>query len=309
VNDVQKQIAWVIDLNKCIGCQTCSVACKVLWTREDSEKAQWWCSVNTLPGRGTPRDWEAMGGGYADGAPRAGQQPTRGDFGGGFSFNHDAVLFGGGAGKVHLEPQAPRENRWSMNWDEDEGAGDWPNAYYFYMPRLCNHCSHPACAEACPSGAIGKNDDGLVLRDEEVCAGSRFCMEACPYKKIYFNYEQHVAQQCIGCFPRVEQGWQVALPLHPECGTVPNVYYVPPMAPPPLNDDGSVDANGDRIPPDYLELLFGEEVHGALERLEREMEVVREGGSSALLKTLIAYQWQELLGPFAEDPARIIARG
>ena len=30
-----RQLAWVFDLNKCIGCQTCSVACKVLWTQED----------------------------------------------------------------------------------------------------------------------------------------------------------------------------------------------------------------------------------------------------------------------------------
>ena len=30
--DSQRQLAWVFDLNKCIGCQTCSVACKILWT-------------------------------------------------------------------------------------------------------------------------------------------------------------------------------------------------------------------------------------------------------------------------------------
>jgi DMSO reductase family type II enzyme iron-sulfur subunit len=339
---IRKQIAWVVDLNKCIGCQTCSVACKVLWTQDDSEKAQWWCSVNTLPGRGTPRDWEQMGGGYGDdGNPRPGTQPTPGDFGGGFEFNHEAVHFGGSAGKVHLEPQAPREDRWSMNWDEDQGAGEWPNSYYFYMPRLCNHCSKPACAEACPSGAIKKMDDGLVLRDESICAGSRFCMEACPYKKIYFNYERNVAQHCIGCFPRLEEGvapacarqcpgravfvgwlgdegstvdrliteWEVALPLHPELGTRPNVYYVPPLSPHPMNDDMSINEDGSRIPPDYLESLFGKKVHDALDTLKGEMKVVRDGGSSELMTTLIAYQWQELLGPFDADPARIIATG
>ena len=46
----RRQIAWVYDLNKCIGCQTCSVACKVLWTRDEGEKHQWWMSVNTMPG-------------------------------------------------------------------------------------------------------------------------------------------------------------------------------------------------------------------------------------------------------------------
>jgi ethylbenzene hydroxylase subunit beta/complex iron-sulfur molybdoenzyme family reductase subunit beta len=341
--DKQRQMAWVIDLNKCIGCQTCSVACKVLWTRDDSEKAQWWCSVNTQPGEGTPRGWENMGGGYAEGGsvPQTGQQPTAGDFGGGFEFNHEEVFYGGSAGKVHLEPQAPREGRWAMNWDEDQGAGEWPNSYYFYMPRLCNHCSNPACVEACPTKAMYKNDDGLVVRDESVCAGSRFCMEACPYKKIYFNYERHVAQHCIGCFPRIEKNvapacvrqcpgravfvgyldeeegpvrklieeHKVALPLHGEYGTAPNVYYVPPLSPHPLKEDMSIDTENPRIPPEYLQGLFGEEVHGALETLQSEMDKVREGGSSELMKTLIAYKWQELLGPFTADPADIIAKG
>ena len=62
------QLAWVFDLNKCSGCQTCSIACKVHWTSEDGTGPMWWCTVNTQPGRGTPRDYEQMGGGYdADG--------------------------------------------------------------------------------------------------------------------------------------------------------------------------------------------------------------------------------------------------
>lgn len=340
--DPKKQIAWVVDLNKCIGCQTCSVACKVLWTREDSEKIQWWCSVNTQPGKGTPKDWEGMGGGFDETgtSPRPGHQPTAKDFGGGFEYNHEEVFYGGSGGKVHLEPQSPREGRWSMNWDEDEGAGDWPNSYYFYMPRICNHCSKPSCVEACPTKAMYKNDQGLVLRDEDVCSGSRFCMEACPYKKIYFNYERNVAQHCIGCFPRIDEGvapacvrqcpgramfvgWLneegpvkslvkdhgVALPLHAEHGTHPNVYYIPPMSPAPLNEDMSINTEQSRIPPEYLQELFGEDVHQALATLKQEMAKVREGGSSELMKTLIAYKWQELLGPFKQDPANIIAKG
>ncbi|MBT4162064.1 MAG: 4Fe-4S dicluster domain-containing protein [Gammaproteobacteria bacterium] len=335
-----KQMAWVIDLNKCIGCQTCSVACKMLWTREESEKVQWWCSVNTLPGKGTPKDWEQMGGGYdASGNLQEGHIPTDKEFGGGFNFNHKEVFYGGGKGEQYLEPQGDREDRWAMNWDEDEGAGDWPNSYYFYMPRICNHCTKPACADACPSGALTKGSDGLVLRDESVCKGAKKCMAACPYKKIYFNEERNVGQQCIGCFPRIEKGvapacvrqcpgramfvgwlnekdtpvnrlvkeWEVALPLHPEYGTKPNVYYVPPMAPPPLNEDKSVNPDGTRIPPEYLESLFGPDVHGALEKLKSERQVVKDGGKSELMKTLIAYNWNELLGPFTADPGKIIA--
>ena len=61
----KRQLAWVFDLNKCIGCQTCSVACKVLWPAEDpGTEQQWWMTVNTQPGLGTPRAWEDMGGGF-----------------------------------------------------------------------------------------------------------------------------------------------------------------------------------------------------------------------------------------------------
>ena len=57
-----------------IGCQTCSVACKVLWTQEEGEDHEWWCTVNTQPGEGYAQgmggdgrrsrswDWKAQGG-------------------------------------------------------------------------------------------------------------------------------------------------------------------------------------------------------------------------------------------------------
>jgi hypothetical protein len=67
----------------------------------------------------------------------------------------------------------------------------------------------------------------------------------------------------------------------------------------------SIDYETPRIPPEYLESLFGPGVHAALDTLKSEMERVREGGSSEMLKTLIAYKWKELLGPFTVDPATL----
>jgi ethylbenzene hydroxylase subunit beta/complex iron-sulfur molybdoenzyme family reductase subunit beta len=104
---------------------------------------------------------------------------------------------------------------------------------------------------------------------------------------------------------RLVKEWKVALPLHGEAGTGPNVYYVPPLSPARLNDDMSIDTTTPRIPPEYLESLFGPEVHGALATLQGEMDSVRNGGSSELMKTLIAYKWQELLGPFTRDPVEL----
>jgi len=342
VNGSKRQLAWVYDLNKCIGCQTCSVACRVLWTEgEEGAEPQWWMTVNTQPGRGTPRDWETMGGGYdAEGRLQDGQLPTPEEFGGGWDFNYDAVLRGGRGRSEHLKKVSGSES-WGMNWDEDEGGGEFPNAYYFYLPRMCNHCSKPACVEACPSGALFKRaEDGLVLRNEDTCQGSQQCARACPYKKIYFNEARGVSQHCIGCFPRLEQGvapacvrqcpgraafvgflddegsvvhklvkrWNVALPLHPERGTEPNVYYVPPLSPAPLREDGGFNEGGDRIPASYLEGLFGPEVHGALDVLRTELESKRRGLDSELMDALILYRWSDALGHLGRDPADIVWR-
>ncbi|MBW2448353.1 MAG: respiratory nitrate reductase subunit beta [Deltaproteobacteria bacterium] len=258
----------VMDLNKCIGCQTCTIACKRLWTKNEGMESMWWNTVNTQPGAGTPRDWEDLGGGFRDGVPKPGRIPTRAEFGQAGDYNHDEVFFGGKS-QTHLQTKG-EQREWGPNWDEDQGSGEFPNSYYFYLPRICNHCTHPACLEACPRKAIEKSrENGIVTVNEDRCRGYRFCMEACPYKKIYFNELKKVAQKCIFCFPRIEQGvatacarqcpgrvrfvgyrddengpihklvdqWKVAIPLHPEYGTEPNVFYVPPIGPARLGED------------------------------------------------------------------------
>ena len=138
--------------------------------------------------------------------------------------------------------------------------------WFFYLPRICNHCTYPACLQACPRQSIYKRpEDGIVLLDQERCRGYRVCMEACPYKKIFYNHTTRVSEKCVLCFPAVEEGIQprcmrncigkirsfgfvgtpetarptthrllvhvrkVALPLYPQFGLEPNVYYIPPV--------------------------------------------------------------------------------
>ncbi len=332
----QRQLAMVFDLNKCIGCQTCTIACKTLWTREPGMEYMWWATVNTMPGRGTPKDFEKMGGGFtANGEARPGVLPDEDRFGRAWEFNYEEVFYGGKGNEVHLQPKGPEPN-WGPNWDEDQGAGEYPNSYFFYLPRICNHCTHPACLEACPRSAIYKrSQDGIVLIDQDRCKGYRFCMEACPYKKIYYNLTQKLGQKCIFCYPRVEKGvapacsrqcpgrvrfvgylddpngpihklvkkWEVAIPLHPEFGTDPNIYYVPPLAAPKLDSEGKIDEAEPRIPWSYLESLFGPKVHKAVQVLTAEMAKSRNGQESELMRTLIGYRWPNDFFPdFSKDP-------
>ncbi len=76
-----------------------------------------------------------------------------------------------------------------------------------YLPRLCEHCLNPTCVASCPSGSIYKReDDGIVLIDQDKCRGWRMCVSGCPYKKIYYNWTSGKAEKCTFCYPRIEGG-------------------------------------------------------------------------------------------------------
>ena len=335
----KRQFAMVLDLNKCLGCQTCSVACKTQWTRGPGMEPMWWNIVSTIPGRGTPRDAFDLGGGYKDGRPVAGVLPGKREWGEAWEFDYEDV-FGSKYGSSFLRPreQDGGEPRWGPNWDEDMGGGEYPNSHFFYLPLLCMNCSQPACLEACPRDTIYRRDeDGIILIDEDRCHGYRFCAEACPYKRIYFNEQRVIAQKCISCYPRLEEGaapacvrqcpgrlrhvgflddpdsdihklvykWKVALPLRPDFEVLPNVFYVPPTLPTAFGDDGEFDEAGSRMPAEQLEKLFGAGVHKAYETIDKERAKAHAGKRSELMDILIARDWNSLLGPFTVDPGEL----
>ena len=55
---VRAQIAMVLNLDKCIGCHTCSVTCKNVWTSRPGMEYAWFNNVETKPGIGYPKEWE-----------------------------------------------------------------------------------------------------------------------------------------------------------------------------------------------------------------------------------------------------------
>ncbi len=56
--DVRSQISMLFHLDKCIGCHTCSIACKNVWTDREGTEYMWWNNVETKPGTGFPTQWE-----------------------------------------------------------------------------------------------------------------------------------------------------------------------------------------------------------------------------------------------------------
>ena len=80
-------------------------------------------------------------------------------------------------------------------------------AQLFHMPKSCLHCEDAPCVTVCPTGASYKREeDGIVLIDQEKCRGWRMCVSGCPYKKIYYNWESGKSEKCTFCYPRIESG-------------------------------------------------------------------------------------------------------
>ncbi|MCC6869453.1 MAG: nitrate reductase subunit beta, partial [Burkholderiales bacterium] len=150
-----------------------------------------------------------------------------------FTFDYDHLQ---SAPEMHAAPTArPRslvtglrmeKIEWGPNWEEILGGefakrsrdrnfddverdiyGQFENTFMMYLPRLCEHCLNPTCVASCPSGSIYKREeDGVVLVDQDKCRGWRMCVSGCPYKKIYYNWKSGKAEKCTFCYPRIEAG-------------------------------------------------------------------------------------------------------
>jgi nitrate reductase beta subunit len=251
---VRAQIGMVMNLDKCIGCHTCSVTCKNVWTNRPGTEYVWFNNVETKPGVGYPQRWEDQrrwSGGWkldrkgrlklrAGGKVRKALNifanpdlPQIDDYYEPWTYDYDHLIT---APSSEHQPTArpvsqvtgePLDLNWGPNWDDDlagsrEHAAADPNrrgeleerirvefeqAFMMYLPRICEHCLNPSCVASCPSGAMYKREeDGIVLVDQEACRSWRYCVSGCPYKKVYFNWHTGKAEKCNLCYPRLEAG-------------------------------------------------------------------------------------------------------
>ncbi|MBM3412268.1 MAG: dehydrogenase [Bacteroidetes bacterium] len=291
----KKQITYVFDTNKCIACQTCTVACKTTWAAGKGEETIFFNNVETKPYGGYPQKWDV----------NTLKELNEQEWGKGGVYK-GKTIFESESGE-RVTGWRPEERSYAFpNIGEDEVLGNMEKGAFFngihdiwmfYLARICNHCSYPGCLAACPRKAIYKREeDGIVLIDQSRCRGYKECVKACPYKKTFFNMVTRVSEKCIGCYPLIEQGEQprcvtscigkirlqgfmedakeprrdspfdmivrikkIALPLYPQFGTQPNVYYVPPV----------------HVPKDFLIQMFGPNVEDAI-TLYRNMKDDKE---------------------------------
>ncbi len=311
------QFAFVFNTNRCIACQTCTMACKSTWTFSRGQEYMWWNNVETKPYGGYPSNWDAKILRLLEEA-NPGQQVWDGKtFGGKTVFEVAAERRDQGS---RVMGYLPTDEEWRFpNIGEDTSTGyqsgpfglsrdgaQLPEhgSWFFYLQRICNHCSYPACLAACPRNAIYKRpEDGIVLIDQERCRGYRKCVEACPYKKAMYRPTTRVSEKCIGCYPRVEgkdplcEGhpmetrcmsscvgkirMQGVVKIDPKTGDWAEdrqnpLYFLVKVAKValPLYAQFGTQPNGYYIPPrwvnrEYLKQMFGPGVDDAIEAYER----------------------------------------
>jgi nitrate reductase beta subunit len=224
------QFAFVFNPNRCIGCQTCTMACKSTWTFSKGQELMWWNNVESKPYGGYPQHWDAKLLGMLEEANPGGQvwnaadkEPAQKPYG---TFEGKTIFE---AAEKNIGPNGPQQalgylptdDEWRHpNIHEDTPTGDMftkdgqyggsttlpeHKVWFFHLARICNHCTYPGCLASCPRNAIYKRpEDGIVLVDQSRCRGYRKCIEGCPYKKVMYRPTTGTSEKCIGCYPRIE---------------------------------------------------------------------------------------------------------
>jgi formate dehydrogenase iron-sulfur subunit len=78
---------------------------------------------------------------------------------------------------------------------------------------VCKHCTHAACLDVCPTGALFRTEFGTVVVQDDVCNGCGYCVPACPYGVIEKREGDGRAFKCTLCYDRIGDG------LKPACAT------------------------------------------------------------------------------------------
>ncbi len=171
----EHQFAAVFNINRCIACQTCTMAHKSTWTYSKGQEYMWWNNVETKPYGGYPQHWDQKilqmlwdnGNNPMEWYTGAeDKDATKAPYG---LYNGDTIFEL--AKNKELNQVAigyiPDDKEWRFpNIYEDTAASEKTNyeteaaaesselpvhkRWFFYLQRVCNHCTYPACLAACP---------------------------------------------------------------------------------------------------------------------------------------------------------------
>jgi formate dehydrogenase iron-sulfur subunit len=170
------RVGFFTDTSVCIGCKACEVACK-----------EW----NGLP----DPDGDAL-------------TLT------GMSYDNTAAL-GSNAWRhvAFIEQAAPPSPADDIDLISAVADGDLGATRWLMSSDVCKHCTHAACLDVCPTGALVRTEFGTVIVQPDVCNGCAYCVSACPFGVIDRREGDGRAWKCTMCYDRLRGG------LEPACAT------------------------------------------------------------------------------------------
>ena len=162
----RQQFAFVFNINRCIACQSCTMACKSTWTFNKGQEHMWWANVETKPYGGYPQFWDAKildlleqanpGNQQWSGKPSNDKNQPYGQFDGKTIFEAQNMVTPDSA---RVLGYLPTDEEWNLpNIFEDNPVGKMGvrneidkegaalpehKTWFFYLARICNHCSYP----------------------------------------------------------------------------------------------------------------------------------------------------------------------
>jgi len=176
-----RKLGLVIDLDTCVGCHACAVACKQ-WN-----DGGWAGPLPDVDAHGAEPDGVWFNRVHSYSVERAPGESNRAD------------SCRSGASRDQI---APHDNGIAARAAPTGHGASTPLTVHF--PRSCLHCETPACVTVCPTGASYKRaDDGIVLVDEAKCIGCQLCAWACPYGAREIGPVRNTMQKCTLCVDRI----------------------------------------------------------------------------------------------------------
>jgi formate dehydrogenase iron-sulfur subunit len=179
--DPQPRYGFFTDTSVCIGCKACEVACK-----------EW----NQVP---------------ADGLDLTGMSY---DNTGGLSANtwrHVAFVEQGPSPTIPPRRKPPVDLGLPSFTNPGEQADAERGEFRWLMSSdVCKHCTHAACLDVCPTGALFRTEFGTVVVQEDICNGCGYCVPACPYGVIDQREGDGRAWKCTLCYDRLGAGMRPA---------------------------------------------------------------------------------------------------
>jgi formate dehydrogenase iron-sulfur subunit len=160
------RMGFFTDTSVCIGCKACEVACK-----------EW----NHVPDDGlvfTGMSYDNTVGLGAD------------------TWRHVAFI----EQRRPVTPAPAGPGGTAPDGAADDAAG---GLRWLMASDVCKHCTHAACLDVCPTGALFRSEFGTVVVQEDICNGCGYCIPACPYGVIDQRKEDGRAWKCTLCYDRL----------------------------------------------------------------------------------------------------------